>query len=48
MPAPNELASQVKIKIDGSDIQQNVMDSASIPYGGPAFALAGDVPAAFP
>ncbi len=27
MPAPNELASQVKIKVDGSDIQQNVMDT---------------------
>ncbi len=27
MPAQNELASQVKIKVDGSDIQQNVMDS---------------------
>jgi phage protein D len=26
MPAPNELASQVKIKLDGTDVQQNVMD----------------------
>jgi phage protein D/phage baseplate assembly protein gpV len=27
MSAPNELASQVKIKVDGSDVQQNVMDA---------------------
>lgn len=26
MPAQNELASQVKIKLDGTDVQQNVMD----------------------
>jgi phage protein D/phage baseplate assembly protein gpV len=27
MPAPNELASQVNIKVDGSDVQQDVMDA---------------------